>query len=552
MLQGRTFWELLEKRVDATPDALMAVDEDMRTLTFAEYWTEAELAAAGLALAGIRAGDVVSWQLPTWIESMVLVAALSRLGAVQNPILPIYRDRELSHITKEAGTKLLVVPPVWRGFDYEELAREVALDNGDLRVLVSDRALPQGDPNVLPEPPRTAEDRDFEAWVPNIGDPDAEPDIHPEVLDSDPDADLGAPNSGRGRADWIFYTSGTTSAPKGAMHTDASLAAAARGMAQRLGLIQRDRNALVFPLSHIGGLVWLFASLQSGCSNILTESFNPVETTEVLAREGVTLAGSGTAFHNAYVAEQRKSLHPIFADVRAFPGGGAPKPPSLVEDVRALFDAPVLSGYGMTEAPILTMADLSDADDELATSEGKPLHGVEIRFVAHDGTIVTGNNEGELRVRAPQMMLGYVDPALDVEAFDDDGFFRTGDLGRMDERGNVIITGRVKDVIIRKGENVSAKELEDLLSGHELVVDVAVIGLPDRESGERVCAVIQVAEGDDKVTFDDVIVYLRDQGLMVQKLPEQVEFVDLLPRNQSGKVLKHVLRDEFKGSPKIG
>ena len=351
---------------------------------------------------------------------------------------------------------------------------------------------------------------------------------------------------------WIFYTSGTTADPKGVKHTDATIAAAARGMSQRLGLIARDRNALVFPLTHIGGMVWLFASLQSGCSNILTESFSASETTEVLSREGVTLAGSGTSFHNAYVAEQRKSLHPIFSDVRAFPGGGAPKPPSLVEDVRALFDSPVLSGYGMTEAPILTMADLSDSDEELAVSEGKPLHGVEIRFVAMDGSIVTGEGEGELRVRAPQMMLGYVDPSLDVEAFDDDGFFRTGDLGRMDSRGNVILTGRLKDVIIRKGENVSAKEVEDLLNGHERVVDVAVIGLPDADSGERVCAVIQIIEGDDSVTFDDVIVYLRDQGLMVQKLPEQIEFVDLLPRNQAGKILKHVLRDEFKGSTHLG
>ncbi|HTN99437.1 MAG TPA: AMP-binding protein, partial [Microthrixaceae bacterium] len=408
MLHGRTFWELLERRVDATPDALMAVDEDMRTLTFAEYWTEAELSAAGLADAGVGAGDVVSWQLPTWIESLVLVAALSRLGAVQNPILPIYRDRELSHITAQAGTKLLVVPPVWRGFDYEELARDVAIANGDLRVLVSDRALPQGDPTSLPEPP----------------DP-----VEAEALD----------------VGWIFYTSGTTADPKGVQHTDATIAAAARGMSQRLGLIARDRNALVFPLTHIGGMVWLFASLQSGCSNILTESFSPTETTEVLSREGVTLAGSGTVFHNAYVAEQRKSLHPIFSDVRAFPGGGAPKPPSLVEDVRALFDSPVLSGYGMTEAPILTMADLSDSDEELALSEGKPLHGVEIRFVAMDGSIVTGEGEGELRVRAPQMMTGYVDPSLDTEAFDDDGFFRTGDLGRMDGRGNITITGRLKD-----------------------------------------------------------------------------------------------------------
>jgi len=206
-----------------------------------------------------------------------------------------------------------------------------------------------------------------------------------------------------------------------------------------------------------------------------------------------------------------------------------------------------LSGWGMTEAPILTMADLSDADAELAVSEGKPLVGVELRVVGEDGQLCTDGGEGELRVRAPQMMRGYLDPSLDAAAFDGDGFFRTGDLGRIDERGNVVITGRLKDIIVRKGENVSAKELEDLLQLHDKVVDVAVIGLPDADSGERVCAVIQIADGEDEVTFDEVIIHLRGQGLMVQKLPEQVEIVELIPRNPSGKVLKHVLRDEFKG-----
>ena len=144
MLLGRTLWELMEKRVDATPDSLMAVDEDMRTITFAEYWAEAELAAAGLAAAGVSEGDVVSWQLPSWIESLVLVAALSRLGVVQNPILPIYRDREVDFITAQAGTSLLVVPSQYRGFDYEEMATDVARRHGSMRVLVADHALAPG------------------------------------------------------------------------------------------------------------------------------------------------------------------------------------------------------------------------------------------------------------------------------------------------------------------------------------------------------------------------------------------------------------------------
>lgn len=515
MLLGRTLWELMERRVDATPDALMAVDEDMRTLTFAEYWAEAELAAAGLAAAGVGRGDVVSWQLPSWIESLVLVAALSRLGVVQNPILPMYRERELDFITAQAGTSLLVVPSMYRGFDHEDLATDVARRHGAMRVLVSDKALPQGDTSTLPP------------LFDEAGSEQLEPDEQ--------------------STSWIFYTSGTTADPKGVRHSDATLLAAARGMGQRLGLIPHDRNAMVFPITHVGGIVWLLASLQSGCSNIVTESFEGADTIEVLSREGVTLAGAGTVFHQAYLAHQRTELHQIFPDVRGFPGGGAAKPPSLVEEIRSTFDAPVLAGWGLTEAPILTMAGLTDSDDELARSEGKPMNGVELRVVRTDGRIAMEGEEGELRARAPQMMLGYVDGALDAEAFDDDGFFRTGDLGRIDDDGNVIITGRLKDVIVRKGENVSAKEVEDLLHTHDKIADVAVIGLPDPDSGERVCAVVQLAGDSDDVTFDEIIIHLRDRGLNSRKLPEQLEVVDVLPRNTSGKVLKHVLRDEFKG-----
>ena len=511
MLDGRTLWELMERRVDATPDALMAVDEDMRTLTFAEFWSEAERVAAGLQASGIGAGDVVTWQLPTWIESLVLVAALGRLGVVQNPVLPIYRDRELDFITDQADSRLLVVPSSWKGVDHEAMATGIAERQGrGMRVLVTDRALPQGDPTRLP---MRAEPQD--------------------------------------RADqpvrWIFYTSGTTAEPKGAQHTDASIVAVARGMGQRLALIDADRAALVFPFTHIGGITWLFASLMFGNALILTDSFDPDGTPEVLSREGVTLAGAGTVFQQAYLAYQRKHLQPVFPNVRAFPGGGAPKPPSLAAEMRAVFDAPILAGYGLTEAPILTMADVSDSDEELAVSEGKPMVGVELRVHRLDGSPADPGEQGEIRARAPQMMRGYLDPVLDLEAFDADGFFRTGDLGHLDERGNLIITGRLKDVIVRKGENVSAKEVEDLLATHPDVADVAVIGLPDPDAGERVCAVVQLTADAEPMTLDDVVDHLRAAGLMTQKLPEQLEVVELLPRNSTGKVLKHVLRDEFKG-----
>ena len=209
------------------------------------------------------------------------------------------------------------------------------------------------------------------------------------------------------------------------------------------------------------------------------------------------------------------------------------------------FGCGVLSGYGLTESPVLTMARPEDSDEDLANTEGRPLPGVELELVSADGRVCAPGEEGEVRARAGQLMKGYVDAALDSEAFDEEGYFRTGDLGRLNERGMLTITGRLKDVIIRKGENVSAKEVEDLLYPHPKVGDVAVIGLPDPASGERVCAVVQTAEGSAPLAFREMVDFLCDQGLMRQKLPEQLELVDVLPRNPAGKVMKHELRDRY-------
>jgi acyl-CoA synthetase (AMP-forming)/AMP-acid ligase II len=316
-------------------------------------------------------------------------------------------------------------------------------------------------------------------------------------------------------------------------------------MGQCLGLVDTDRSALVFPFTHIGGITWLFSSLQFGCSLIIMEAFHPQRTPEVLSAADVSVAGSGTPFHMAYLAYQRDHDEPMFPHVRNFPGGGAPKPPQLVYDMRTVFDAPVLSGYGLTEAPILTMAAESDTDDELAASEGKPMPGVELRLVKIEGGIAAAGEEGEIRAKAPQLMKGYLDSSLDADAFDADGYFRTGDLGRLDDRGNLIITGRLKDIIIRKGENVSAKEVEDMIYTHPQVADVGVIGVPDAERGEMVCAVVQLAPGVESLTLPELSDFLRSAGLMVQKLPERLKIVELLPRNPAGKILKQNLKDQY-------
>ncbi|MHB8339970.1 MAG: class I adenylate-forming enzyme family protein [Mycobacteriales bacterium] len=515
MLEGDTLWDLVRARAERTPDALLAIDESGRRLTFAEYHALAERAAAGFAQLGVTRDAVVSWQLPTWVESLVLVAALSRLGAVQNPILPILREREVGFIARQARPTLLLTPRVWRGFDFRAMAEEVAATTPGVEVLTIDRELPDGDPARLPAPPAS------------------------------PDAEL---------VRWLYYTSGTTADPKGAQHSDAGILATARGMSSTLALTAADRVALVFPFTHIAGAIWLASALLAGCTHLVTEAFDPVATTELLHREGVTLGGAGTAFHLAYLKAQE--AHPeerLFPRLRACPGGGAPRPPQLHARVRDnLGGVGVVSGWGLTEAPILTMAAVDDPDAKLATTEGRPMPGVDLRVVTPDGRPAPPGTDGELRAKAPQLMKGYLDPALSAEAFDADGYFRTGDLGRVDADGFVTITGRIKDIIIRKGENISAKEVEDLLSAHPAVAEVAVIGLPDPEVGERCAAVVVPTDPECPLEFPAMVGFLRERGLVTRKLPERLELVDALPRNPTGKVVKKELVERFAGRMPAG
>ena len=504
-------WELVVSRAQDAPEQVLAIDEDGRTLTASEFHDAAERAAAGLHALGVGPDVAVSWMLPTWLESAVLVAALARLGAVQNPMLPILGVREMHFIAEQTGARLLVVPSEWKGRSFGDEARSVAADLSDLEVLIADRSLPEGDPATLPAPPAPAT-------------PDTAP------------------------VRWVFFTSGTTADPKGARHTDLTVKASAVAMIEALEITDEDRAAMVFPFTHIGGIGWLFTMLITGCECIFVEAFVPQTTIPVLQREDVTLAGAGTPFHMAYLAAQRNQPDsPLFPDARAYPGGGAPKPPQLHYEVRAeLGGVGVVSGYGLTEAPILTMNSVRDSDVQLAETEGPPTPGVELRFVKLDGAVAGPGEEGEIRAKGPQICKGYLDSSLDAAAFDEDGWFRTGDLGVLDPADqHVRITGRVKDIIIRHGENISAKELEDLLFTHPQIADAAVIGLPDPKTGERACAVIVVAEGAQAPSLAELFDFLTGEGLAKPKVPERLEVVDALPRNPGGKVLKHELRERY-------
>ena len=208
----------------------------------------------------------------------------------------------------------------------------------------------------------------------------------------------------------------------------------------------------------------------------------------------------------------------------------------------------VCHGYGMTEVPMIVQNGPDASDEQLANTDGPPIFGIQIRLVKPDGTEAGVDEEGEVRLKGPMVFKGYTDPALNADAFDEDGWFKTGDLGKMRADGHLSLTGRLKDIIIRKGENVSAKEVEDLLYKHPAVAEVAVIGLPDRERGERVCAVVQATAGEAP-TLPDIVEFCKAEGLMMQKIPEQLAVVDEFPRGGTGKVNKRALQEQLKDVP---
>jgi acyl-CoA synthetase (AMP-forming)/AMP-acid ligase II len=312
-----------------------------------------------------------------------------------------------------------------------------------------------------------------------------------------------------------------------------------------------DIGSIAFPFSHIAGPDYFGTMLIAGFPAVLFEAFAPATAVPVLAANGVTMVGGGPAFYSMYLTEQRKTPdEPIIPTLRKMSGGGAPMVPEQFDEVWREFGVKICHGYGMTECPMIAEGSPHDTDDQLKHTVGKPVVGLSVKIALEDGSAAPAGTDGEVRLKGPMVFRGYTDETATAEAFDDDGWFRTGDLGHLREDGHLVLTGRLKDVIIRKGENISAKEIEDILYAHPKVGDVAVIGLPDKDRGERVCAVVERAEGAEDLTFDEMVATLKAAQLMIQKIPEQLELVDRLPRNETlHKVLKFKLREQYANAP---
>jgi cyclohexanecarboxylate-CoA ligase len=488
---------------------LMFADEFDRRVTYADFIKQVERVAAGLQSLGIREGDVVSWQLPTRIETVVVSMALCRLGVTQNPIIHLYREREVASLLRTTGASWYLHPGVWKGFDYHAMGSSLQThpqrkQQGPLALLYAYTDLPEGDPSLLPALP-----------------------LRGDVVR------------------WLYSTSGTTSEPKAVMHTDQSLMAAGLGIATALQPDASDVFSIPFPYAHIGGPDNLIMTLRCGATTVLAESFVPLETFALYRKLGVTRLGGSTAHYAALAAEkQRTGSNPV-PTLHTMCGGGAPKPPELYWRVKEQTGVVTRHGYGMTECPMIACGAVGDTDEQLANTDGAAVVGCEILIVDANEQPVARGIDGDLLVRGPMLAKGYVDSQQTQASFRADGFFRTGDRGHMRADDHIVLTGRSKDMIIRKGENISPKEIEDVLATHPSIGAIAVIGLPDELRGERVCAVVELSVGHEPILLRDVIAHCRQAGIMTQKIPEQLEIIEALPRNPTMKILKRALIEMF-------
>jgi acyl-CoA synthetase (AMP-forming)/AMP-acid ligase II len=504
-----TLADTLRRAAEETPDRVLVVEGERRLDCRTLYAQAGALAQAMLARAPV--GSVVSFMLPNWLEAATIYMAATMAGMVVHPLLPSLRDRDLQFILKDAESRLIFVPSSFRNHDFVAMMSRVA---GQLDA-APDVVVLRGDAG-----PFTAFETLFEAQ----GEARPLPELEPDAVRM------------------VMYTSGTTGTPKGVLHSHNSIHALLRQIGRHWNVEPGDAFLVPSPISHIGGSIYVFeAPLLLGARAVLMERWEPDEAVGVIEREGCTHTAGATPFLEQLLDAARRAGSNL-PSLKVFICGGASVPPSLVRQGAAYFArASVSRVYGSTEVPVTTVGVIDRGDIAHAAETDGKVGIAEVKLIDAGGADAP---EGEIRARGPQMLRGYLHPAEEASVFDDEGFYRTGDIGKWIDGDYLVVSGRAKDIIIRNGENISPKEVEDVLIDHEDIVEVTIVGLPDPKTGERACAVI-VARSRPGPDVDSLRSFLRAQGVASFKFPEQVAIWETLPKNDTGKVLKHVVRAEL-------
>lgn len=509
---GTTLAQHLERLFDAEPHRLLVVDQD-KSLSVSDCRALALKLLDALQARGLVPGDVVSFQLPNWYEAIIIELACAYGGLVCNPIVQIYRDAEVQHIVGDAKSRVLFVPQIFRRFNYEEMVSRI-------------EGAWQGRTQTVLVRPQAASDRpSFDDIV--------------SAASSSPDL----PATDASEIKLLMYTSGTTGPAKGVLHTHNTIGAEVRNFIGFLGLGRDDVVLMPSPLGHITGYLYgIQLPVTLGGSVVLMDTWDVAAAADLIDRHAVTFTIGATPFVQELARFAAEHSRPL-PSLRYFPSGGAPVPPEVIHRANAaLKNCTVFRLYGSTEAPTVTLGVPDKARAELGASTEGFVVGHDIRLTDPEGREVTPGEEGEIRTRGPEICVGYANYSDNASAFDADGYFLTGDLARMTPEGCLVITGRSKDLIIRGGENISPKEIEDVLHAHPAIDVAAVVAMPHHRLGETCCAVVTLKPGA-QFNFAAMEQALVRSGLARQKFPERLEVIGEMPYTAAGKVRKNLLRD---------
>lgn len=505
------------------PDRLLLIEGDL-CVTRAEAWDAASRLGAFFLSRGLTPGDVLSFQLPNWIEAAVIALAARRCGLVLNPIPPIYRESEVSYILQDCRAKLVFVPQVFRKHDHQRMLEGLRSQLPS----VQDVVVVRGDGAAGVE------------WSHALSGAPARDDDLPAI---DPAAAMV-----------VMYTSGTTGRPKGVIHNHYAFDYRVRSMAEAWSIGPSDVVFMPSPVTHITGAYWAFdIPWVSGATSVLMDVWSPDEAIHCIERHRCTVTGGATPFLRQLL-DTAAGRPAAMASLRIFFCGGTTVSADLIREATTRYPHCLcFRAYGSTEMPTTTLGIRDQAHADFgAETDGEVVPPTEVRIVdPSSGANVAEGEEGEILVRGPEQLVGYVHPEDNDGAFDEDGYFRMGDLGRRVHGRYLVITGRKKDIIIRSGENISPKEVEDVLATHSAVADVAIVAMPSRETGEKGCAFVVLRPGWT-IDLAEIRCFLDRAGLARQKCPEHLLIVDELPRVPSGKVSKDVLRARAKAIAEAG
>ncbi|MDE2302919.1 MAG: AMP-binding protein [Sphingomonadales bacterium] len=491
------------------PDFIAFVEGEA-AMTRAALLADAEALAAALHGRGLRAGDVLAFQLPNWREAVVINLAAALSGLVVNPIVPIYRDHEVTMMLGDCRARAFFVPTRFRTHDFAAMATRIAGGLADLAHVFTVRGQGANDYAAL-----LAEGRGRRFDRPQV----------------DP---LGVK--------MVLYTSGTTGRPKGVLHSHVTLARVVRQSAAHWGLKAGEATLMPSPVTHVSGYAnGLEAPLLLGTRTVLMESWDAQAALALIGRHAVVGTVAATPFL-VELADAARAAGNGLASLRFFACGGAAVPAEVIPAANAAFArARAFRVFGSSEVPLVTFG--WPRNEALAATTDGEIVDYEVRIVDEAERDLPDGVEGEILTRGPGMMPGYADEAQTAEAITADGWFRTGDLGVRSAEAALTITGRKKDLIIRGGENISAKEIEDVLHTHPAVREASIVAMPHARLGEAVCAYVIAAADIDAAAL---AAHVAASGLARQKIPERFEFVDDFPRTASGKIRKDQLRADIR------